>query len=81
MTDTGVKERLVRFDNFSSGKRADDIAVLIIRFLEEYECLDKFVPKCFDGASVMASGLNGVQAKVKVRSPMALFIHCYAHRL
>ncbi|CDQ74374.1 unnamed protein product [Oncorhynchus mykiss] len=29
----------------------------------------------------MASGLNRVQAKVKERAPMALFIHCYAHRL
>lgn len=37
--------------------------------------------QCFDGAAVMASGLNGVQAKVKERAPMALFIHCYAHRL
>lgn len=37
--------------------------------------------QCFDGAAVMASGLNRVQAKVKERAPMALFIHCYAHRL
>ncbi|XP_051557215.1 zinc finger MYM-type protein 1 isoform X2 [Myxocyprinus asiaticus] len=81
VSDTGVKERFVRFDNDTSGKRADDFAGLIIRFLEEHECLDKVVAQCFDGAAVMASGLNGVQAKVKVRAPMALFIHCYAHRL
>ena len=37
--------------------------------------------QCYDGAVVMASGLNGVQAKVKEKAPMALFIHCYAHRL
>ncbi|XP_036373211.1 uncharacterized protein si:ch211-89o9.6 isoform X2 [Megalops cyprinoides] len=29
----------------------------------------------------MASGLNGVQAKVKEKIPQALFIHCYAHAL
>ncbi|KAK1874902.1 Zinc finger MYM-type protein 1 [Dissostichus eleginoides] len=82
VTDTGVKERFVRFEDVTSGKRADDIAALIFRFLEEYECsLDKVVAQCYDGAAVMASGLNGVQAKVKERAPMALFIHCYAHRL
>ncbi|KAL1251970.1 hypothetical protein QQF64_019766 [Cirrhinus molitorella] len=81
VTDTGVKERFVRFEDVTSGKRADDIAALIVRFLEEYECLDKVVAQCFDGAAVMSSGLNGVQAKVKERVPMALFIHCYAHRL
>nr|XP_032834249.1 zinc finger MYM-type protein 1-like [Petromyzon marinus] len=81
VTDTGVKERFVRFDDVTSGKQADDIAALIIRFLEEHECLDKVVAQCFDGTVVMASGLNGVQDKVKVRAPMALFIHCYARGL
>ncbi|TNN00797.1 hypothetical protein fugu_012043 [Takifugu bimaculatus] len=81
VTDTGVKERFVRFEDVTSGKRADDIAGLIIRFLVENECLGKVVAQCFDGAAVMSSGLNGVQAKVKERPPLALFIHCYAHRL
>ncbi|KAL0968773.1 hypothetical protein UPYG_G00271580 [Umbra pygmaea] len=81
VTDTGVKERFVRYDNVTIGKQADDIAALIFRFLEEHECLGKVVAQCYDGAAVMASGLNGVQAKVKMRAPMALFIHCYAHQL
>lgn len=77
---TGVKEQFVRFEDVTSGKRADDIAGLI-RLLVENECLDKVVAQCCDGAAVMSSGLNGVQAKVKERAPLALFIHCYAHRL
>ena len=81
VTATGVKERFVRFEDVTSGKRADDITGLIIRFLVENECLGKVVALCFDGAAVMSSGLNGVQAKVKERAPLALFIHCYAHRL
>ncbi|XP_049573527.1 zinc finger MYM-type protein 1 isoform X1 [Syngnathus scovelli] len=77
VTDTGVKERFVRFEDVTS-----DNAGLIIRFLLENECLGKVVAQCFDGAAaVMSSGLNGVQAKVKERAPLALFIHCYAHRL
>ncbi|XP_077450922.1 uncharacterized protein LOC144069402 [Stigmatopora argus] len=76
VTGKGIKERFVRFENVTSGKRADDI-----QFLVENECLGKVVAQCYDGAAVMSSGLNGVQAKVKERAPLALFIHCYAHRL
>lgn len=79
---TGIKERFVKFVDVTSGRRADDLSALIFHFLEEYECcLDKVVAQCYDGAAVMASGLNGVQAKIKEKAPMALFIHCYAHRL
>ncbi len=35
----------------------------------------------YDGAAVMASALNGLQAKVKAIAPSAMFVHCYAHRL
>ena len=34
-----------------------------------------------DGASVMSSGKEGMQAKIKEISPLALFTHCYAHCL
>ncbi|CAL8279828.1 unnamed protein product [Arctogadus glacialis] len=64
VTDTGVMVRLVRFEDVTSGKRAaEDIAALIVGFLEEHECLDKVVAQCYDGAAVMSPGLNGVQAK------------------
>ncbi|KAM9342344.1 zinc finger MYM-type protein 1-like [Pholidichthys leucotaenia] len=81
VTDAGVKERFVRFEDVTSGKRADSIAALIVHFLDEYECLDKVVAQCFDGTVVMSSRLNEVQAKIKEKAPMASFIHCYAHRL
>ncbi|KAK9526390.1 hypothetical protein VZT92_015091 [Zoarces viviparus] len=41
VTDTGVKERFVRFDDVTGNKRVDDIAALLIRFLEDHDCLDK----------------------------------------
>ena len=37
--------------------------------------------KAYDGASVMSRGKEGVQAKIKEISPLALFTHCYAHCL
>ena len=36
--------------------------------------------QAYDGASVMSSGKEGVQAKIKEIIPLALFTHCYAHR-
>ena len=37
--------------------------------------------QAYDGASVMRSGKEGVQAKIKEINPLALFTHCYAHCL
>ena len=37
--------------------------------------------QAYDGASVMSSGKEGVQAKIKEVSPLALYTHCYAHCL
>ena len=37
--------------------------------------------QAYDGASVMSSGKEGVRAKIKEISPLALFTHCYAHCL
>ena len=37
--------------------------------------------QAYDRASVMSSGKEGVQAKIKEISPLALFTHCCAHRL
>ena len=35
----------------------------------------------YDGAAVMSSELNGVQARIKEKVPEAMFTHCYAHKL
>ncbi|KAJ4922465.1 hypothetical protein JOQ06_019560 [Pogonophryne albipinna] len=81
VTDSGVKERFVKCEDVTGKKRAEDVAAMALGFLEEHGCMDKLVAQCYDGAAVMASGLNGVQAEVKENIPQALFIHCYAHAL
>ena len=37
--------------------------------------------QAYGGASVLRSGKEGVQAKIKEINPLALFTHCYAHCL
>lgn len=39
------------------------------------------IGQSYDGASVMSGHLSGVQARIKEYSEMALYVHCYAHRL
>jgi len=49
--------------------------------MQGYNFKDKLVAQTYDGAAVMTSALNGLQAKVKAIAPSAMFVHCYAHRL
>jgi hypothetical protein len=72
-TDGDVKER--KFEDITEDKWAVAVAARIISFLEMCECKAKVVAQCYNGAAVMASGINGVQAKVTETIPQVLFIH------
>ncbi|XP_060768562.1 zinc finger MYM-type protein 1 [Neoarius graeffei] len=76
-----VKEAFLGFDDVSEDRRAPAIAQYVLAVLEKYNCLEKLVAQTYDGASIMSSELNGVQAKIKERVPEAMFTHCYAHKL
>ncbi|XP_028677925.1 zinc finger MYM-type protein 1 isoform X1 [Erpetoichthys calabaricus] len=76
-----VKEAFLGFDDVSDDRRAPAVAKYVLGMLEKYNCVEKLVAQTYDGASVMASELNEVQAKVKEKAPTAMFIHCYAHEL
>lgn len=43
--------------------------------------LSDIVGKCFDGAANMNGCNKGVASRMKECSPLALYVHCYAHRL
>lgn len=81
VTDIGVKERFLKFEDVTGKKQAHDLAASVLEVLCSYDCKTKLVAQCYDGDAVMASGLNGVQARVKDDTPQALFVHCYAHTL
>jgi len=52
---------------------------LISSVLNEFDIEKKLVGQCYDGASVMAGHLTGLQARVKNVAPNAIFTHCLAH--
>ena len=70
-----VKEAFLGFDDVSDDRRAAAIAEYVFGVLEKYDSVRKLVAQTYDGASVMASELNGVQAKIKERVPEAMFTH------
>ncbi|XP_053577418.1 zinc finger MYM-type protein 1 isoform X2 [Bombina bombina] len=75
-----VKEAFLGFDEVSD-RRAPAISNYVLGVLEKYNCIEKLVAQTYDGASVMASDLNAVQAKIKEKVPEATFMHGYAHNL
>ena len=76
-----VCERFIKFNDVSNDRCAAAIADLSLAQLRELGCLEKLVAQSYDGAAVMGSDLNGVQAKIREVVPEAIFIHCYAHKL
>lgn len=55
VTDTGVKERFLKFENVTTGKQTDDIAAHNVSSVKEYECcLDKVVVQCYNGTAMHA---------------------------
>lgn len=74
-------ERFFGFYDVSEDRSAEGLFNLITSLLQEFNIENKLVGQCYDGASVMAGNLNGLQARIKELAPNALFIHCLAYRL
>ena len=65
----------------SDDRQAFAIAQYVLGILQKFNFVEKLVAQTYNGASVMSSELNGVQAKIKEDVPEAMFLHCYAHKL
>jgi len=79
--ESKLVERFLGFFNVSEDRTAEGLFNLMNSVLHKFDFKTKLIGQCYDGASVMAGHLNGVQAKIKEVAPMALFTHCLAHRL
>lgn len=84
MKGLDVVERFLEFINVSNGQDSNHIVMAIFNCFEKLHIDMKtlnIVAQSYDGASVMAGCLNGVQAKIRQKYPCAFFTHCMAHRL
>lgn len=58
-----VKEAFLGFDDVSDDRRVTAITNYVV-VLDKFNCAHKLVVQTYNGVSVMASHLNGVQAKI-----------------
>jgi hypothetical protein len=79
--DGKVEERFLGFFDTAS-TTGEELAKLIIAvFIKHGFDLKDLVGLGFDGASAMSSQEVGVAARMREKSPLALYVHCFAHRL
>jgi hypothetical protein len=76
-----IVERFMGFFDVSTGRTAEHLFQLLISKFNKYDLKNKLIAQTYDGAAVMASELNGLQAKIKSFAPQAIFTNCYAHAL
>lgn len=76
-----IQERLLSFCATPKTDAASLFSLLQTSVTTEGLKLENVIGQCYDGASNVRGEYNGVQAKVKEISPIALYVHCYAHRL
>ena len=75
-----IKGAFLWFDDIIDDRRASAIAQYVLGILQKFNSVKKLVAQTYDGASVMSSELNGMQANIKEDVSKAMFLHCYAHK-
>ncbi|XP_022162586.1 zinc finger MYM-type protein 1-like, partial [Myzus persicae] len=77
-----VQERFLSFVLCSTSRSAAGISNTILESLKTLN-IDQvpMIGQSYDGASVMAGHINGVQKKIREFHPEAIFFHCVAHKL
>ncbi|XP_050315519.1 zinc finger MYM-type protein 1-like [Anthonomus grandis grandis] len=76
-----IYERFLGFYDVSDDRTSEALYTLVASVLSPFNYREKLVAQCYDGASVMAGHINGLQMKIKNDAPEATFIHCSAHKL
>ena len=81
VSDGEVFEEFLGFINIAK-MDAQTIADALVSTLQKWGLnLSFLVGQGYDGASVMSSSRNGVQAKIAVKYPNATYVHCRSHVL
>ena len=78
-----IIERFFKFVNVSGDRSADAICQIVKTILSNFgeSIKGKLIMQTYDGASVTAGHISGVQTLVRGQYPYAFFFHCAAYRL
>ncbi|CAG9823125.1 unnamed protein product [Phaedon cochleariae] len=73
--------RFIEFLDVGFSTKAEKVSQLLTQRYEKFNLWYKLVGQTYDGATVGPEELKGLQTRVEVVAPMAVFTHCYAHNL
>ena len=81
-----VEEHLLGLINVSDDQSADGFTMTLLDTLPKYKVVpgtsgEKVIGQSYDGAATMSGELNGVQAQMQRKFPVAYYNHCVAHRM
>lgn len=76
-----IQEYFMGFTNVNEDRTAEGLYNVLCKTFKNFNMKEKLVAQTYDGCSVMAGELNGLQAKIRETAPQAIFTHCFAHRL
>ncbi|CAD0200538.1 unnamed protein product [Chrysodeixis includens] len=79
--DSEIVDRFIKYVDINADRTAVTLSSIILEILEEFDCLSKLVAQTYDGAAVLSSQIDGVQALVKEKCPQAMHVWCSAHIL
>ena len=81
MLTLNIHERFLTFVE-AENLNAESLTGYIKSIIDKYKFdISKIVSQCYDGAAVMSGNCSGVQHRIQMFAPQALYIHCYAHCL
>ena len=82
LDDTGtIQEHFLTYVEAAS-VNAESLTQYIVETLVSFQLeLSSIVSQGYDGASVMSGSCKGVQQRLRVVAPHAIYVHCYAHTL
>ena len=76
-----IQERLIGLSTVSRTDSETLFKLLKDTLMSHGLNLSQVRGQCYDGASNMSGRYHGLQARVKLESPKAVYVHCYAHCL
>lgn len=81
-TQLNIEESFLGFFEIVNQSAANITETIVKTLNDKYKLnFDKLRGQSYDGAACMSGIYNGVQARIKLLQPKAIFVHCAAHNL
>ena len=81
MLNNEIHEEFIGFSYAESFTAEANATYILNQILELGLDIKQCIGQSYDGASVMSGQVSGVQARIKASAELAIYVHCYAHRL